>query len=146
MSFHNIIAAVDLSPVSDAVCEQAFALAQSSMGKVHLVHVLTLSELSEATLRKGGALHEAHEVAERELRTVAEPHLASGRVGQLIVREGDPSSTLTKLALELHADLIVVDTHHRGLVRLAQGSVAASLVHDAPCAVLVLRPNAQAER
>jgi universal stress protein A len=135
----TVIAAIDLSTVSDVVCEKACALVGSSGGQVHLVHALSLSELSESALRTGGALHEAHSAAERALRKLAEPYSASGRVGQLIVREGDATSVLSKVAEQLEADLIVVDSHHRGLTRIAQGSVAEKLIGSAPCAVLVLR-------
>jgi len=134
----KIIAAVDFSPVTDAVCEKAFALAAQG-GEVSLVHALTLSELSESVLRSGGALHDARVAAERELRKLAEPFLAGGRVAALIVREGDPCSVLSKVAEEQQADLLVVDSHHRGLDRFVHGSVAESLVRTAPCSVLVVR-------
>lgn len=139
MSFTNIIAAVDFSPVSESVCDRAFALAEATAGRVHLLHALSLSELSEATLRREHALHEATVLAERELHELAEPRKTTGRLGEVIVREGDVSSVLAKAAQQLHADLIVVDSYHRGLDRLVHGSAASSLVRDAPCAVLVLR-------
>lgn len=139
MFFKNVIAAVDFSSVSDRVCDKAFALAEPSGGRVHLVHALSLSELSEATLRTERPLHEALTLAELELHKLAEPRRAGGHVGELIVREGDALSVLTKAAEQLGADVIVVDSYHRGLDRLVHGSVAMSLVREAPCAVLVLR-------
>jgi nucleotide-binding universal stress UspA family protein len=139
MSFKIIIAAVDFSPASRAVVTQAVALADAMRAQVHLMHALTLSELSESSLRSGTTLHDAQGAAERELRKLAEPHLDSGRIASSVVREGDPASVVVKVAEELHADLIVVDSHHRGLRRLAYGSVAESLVRSAHCAVLVLR-------
>lgn len=142
----KIIAAIDFSAVTDAVCEKAFALAAAAGGQVTFVHALSLSELSESTLRAGGALHDAHATAERELRKVAEPFLASGRVGEVIVLEGDPSSVLIKTAEQLQADLIVIDSYHRGLERFAHGSVAESLVRSSPCSVLVVRDDKRAAR
>lgn len=135
----SILVAVDFSSASGAVCESAFALADAFSGQVDLVHALSLSELSESTLRAGGVLHGAKEVALRELRKLVEPRLAGGRVGRLIVREGDPASVVSKVAEELRSDLLLVDTHHRGLERFVQGSVAESLVRNAPCSVLVVR-------
>ncbi len=47
---------------------------------------------------------------------------------------------LVETARELSADLIIVGTHGRtGLALLALGSVAAHVVNDAPCPVLVVR-------
>jgi nucleotide-binding universal stress UspA family protein len=45
------------------------------------------------------------------------------------------------------ASLIAIATHGRTrLARLALGSVAAAVVHDASCPVLVLRPDGFADR
>lgn len=139
----TVIAAVDFSAVTAAVCEKAFELATASGGQVHFVHALSLSELSESTLRAGGVLHDARSTAERELRKLAEPYLESGRVGEVIVREGDPSTVLSQVAAQLDADLIMVDSHHSGLERFVHGSVAESLLRSAPCSVLVVRTSNQ---
>jgi universal stress protein A len=135
----KILAAIDLSSASGTVCESAFALAEAFGGQVDLVHALSLSELSESTLRAGNVFHEAQAVARQELQKLVESRLPASRVGKLIVREGDPVSVLRKVAEELRSDLLIVDTHHRGVERFVQGSVAESLVRDAPCSVLVLR-------
>lgn len=53
---------------------------------------------------------------------------------------GDPRDAISKIARELHADLIVVGTHgRRGVSRLLLGSVAEWLVRHATCDVLVAR-------
>jgi nucleotide-binding universal stress UspA family protein len=56
-----------------------------------------------------------------------------------ILRES-ASHGLVQVARDLAADLVIVGTHGRGrLARLALGSVAQSVVNDAPCPVLVIR-------
>lgn len=57
-----------------------------------------------------------------------------------IVREGDPASTLARLAEEEGVDLIVAGTHgRRGVRRLLLGSVAEGVARQAPCPVLLVR-------
>jgi hypothetical protein len=58
------------------------------------------------------------------------------------LRVGAPDVEIAQLASDIGADLIVVGTHRRrGLDRLLLGSVAGSLVRNAPCPVLTWRPK-----
>ena len=51
----------------------------------------------------------------------------------------DPADGLVGAAKKIGADLIVMGTHSRGpLARVALGSVAGTVVHHAPCSVLVV--------
>lgn len=54
------------------------------------------------------------------------------------VRVGEPATTILEAAHARHTDLIVMGTHGRkGLSRLLQGSVAETVLHGAPCGVLI---------
>jgi len=65
---------------------------------------------------------------------------AAGLDAEIEVTEGAPTSRLAARARELGASLIVVGTHgRRGAARAALGSVAESIVKEAPCSVLVVR-------
>lgn len=55
---------------------------------------------------------------------------------------GSPDSRIVETAEEWHADLIVVGSHgYSRWERLLLGSVSDSVVHHAPCSVLVVRTN-----
>jgi len=57
------------------------------------------------------------------------------------VREGLASWEIVKEAREAVADLIVMGTHGRtGLTHLVRGSVAETVVREAPCPVITVRP------
>ena len=52
----------------------------------------------------------------------------------------DPRSFIVEVAKRWSADLIIVGSHGRGFWgRIALGSVSDSVVHSAPCSVLVVR-------
>jgi nucleotide-binding universal stress UspA family protein len=52
------------------------------------------------------------------------------------IRHGDPARVIVRLATEEHFDLIVLPTHgFGGFRRFMLGSVAAKVLHDAPCPV-----------
>lgn len=60
---------------------------------------------------------------------------------------GSPAGVMTDLAEAEEIDLIVVGSPHRGAIgRALVGSVAASLLHGAPCAALVAPRGYAAER
>ena len=53
---------------------------------------------------------------------------------------GSPESRIVEKAEELHADLIIVGSHgYNRWERLLLGSVSDSVIHHAPCSVLVVR-------
>jgi nucleotide-binding universal stress UspA family protein len=53
---------------------------------------------------------------------------------------GSPESRIVETAEEMHADLIVIGSHGYGTwERLLIGSVSNSVVHHAPCSVLIVR-------
>lgn len=56
------------------------------------------------------------------------------------VRAGAPDQVILEIAKEWKPDLIVVGSHGRGFWgRLTLGSVSDSIIHHAPCSVLVVR-------
>lgn len=57
---------------------------------------------------------------------------------------GSPESRIVETAEEMNADLIVIGSHgYKSWERLLLGSVSSSVVHHAPCSVLVVRTDAE---
>jgi universal stress protein A len=86
------------------------------------------------------------ELAHQNLENFVRKQIGDQIVCKLLVRAGDPAKITVRLADELGVDLIVMATHgHKGLVRIVLGSVAESVLRDARCPVLTLRPAASAQ-
>jgi nucleotide-binding universal stress UspA family protein len=71
----------------------------------------------------------------------------SGRLGDpppsFFVRAGAPADEIVAAAREWRADLIVTASHGRsGMPRLLLGSTAESVLRQAGCAVMVVKPEA----
>lgn len=83
---------------------------------------------------------EAESTARRRLETIA-AGLRSDRVKvEVLVMRGAAPDLIEHEARSNGANLIAMGTHGRsGLQRLMIGSVAASVLHNAPCAVLTVR-------
>jgi nucleotide-binding universal stress UspA family protein len=137
-----VLVGIDFSEHSKDVLRAAVDIAAPTGSEIHLVHVLP-SEILGASR------------ADRELRFATELDRARQELDRLAIgiqgsikrvaghlRVGAPDVEIAQAASDIGADLIVVGTHTRfGLDRIVLGSVAASLVRNAPCPVLTWRPK-----
>ena len=86
-----------------------------------------------------GQANEAVEHAETQIRSLF-PNHALDITAEVI--SGSPQRVLVEKAAEWGADLIVVGSHGYGFwSRVMLGSVSNSVVHHAPCSVLVVRTS-----
>ena len=134
-----ILVAVDLSPMSRAVLETGLRVVGARATELHLLHVLGPQPPELAT-----TLHFATLVEQSKVQLDQLASAVPDSIGQLVihVRAGAAGIEIAQLASDIGADLIVVGTHgYKGLDRLLLGSVAESLVRNAPCSVLTYRPR-----
>jgi nucleotide-binding universal stress UspA family protein len=144
-SLTTIIVGCDLSEGGDLALARAIALAELHRAKIVLVHAEAddapvsnvdnemLEQLSEVSAAMRA--EEAVQVTER----LAAVH-TRGIVAEVRSRVGPPGEVLATAAAELGAELIAVGTHGRtGISRFLIGSVAAEVIRNARCDVLVCR-------
>lgn len=127
----NILAPTDFSQNSSRAIQYACDLARDSDSTLHLLHVskddLDSTAREKRLERVGNAVDAPTEL---ELETVK----------RVVV--GNPSEAISEYAQDNTIDLIVMGTHGRtGLTHLALGSVAESVLREAPCPVTVLGPH-----
>ena len=141
-----VLVAVDISPEWQGVVTRGVAEATALDADIHLIYSLALpAVVAEADVPTGEAAQAAmleERAAEGRAHIAAvEAHVGSfGMVAATHLAVGEPWREIVQLAGELGADLVVVGTHDvRGVARLLLGSVAAEVVRNAPCEVLVVR-------
>ena len=139
----NVIAAVDFSPVSEAVVSHAIHLARVNQGRLWIVHVAAPDpdfvgyEVGPEVVRQQRAtrLREEHQ----QLEDMARDANAGGVTTTALMIQGPTSRTLLEKAAELDADLLVLGSHgHGALHNLLVGSVTESVVKDARIPVLIV--------
>jgi nucleotide-binding universal stress UspA family protein len=134
----TVLAAIDFSDASDLVVEHALAMAkQVAAREIHFLHVripaddaadrearqLEFQEWLDARVRSNGSLPQTVKVVAHEAI-------------------GNPAEVIVEMAGDLLASAVVVGTHGRkGLQRMVLGSVAETVVRNAGCPVLVVRPQ-----
>jgi nucleotide-binding universal stress UspA family protein len=125
-----------------ALKEAARIAALRPHSELHVVHAVVDEGANTATaelISVDGRLQEApHEMQRRiDALQAATPQRVIGHV-----RVGAPARAILQTAADLEADVVVVGTHQRrGLKKLVLGSVAAKVLQDAHCPVLVAIPK-----
>lgn len=105
------------------------------------IAVVSVGRLLVSDVRTGDLLDPREEEEHERLLVEGREILArEGIPASTVAPHGDPAEALIEAARETDADLIVVGTRGRGrIARSLLGSVSTSVVHGAPCDVLVVR-------
>jgi nucleotide-binding universal stress UspA family protein len=145
-----ILLATDGSPTAHEAAEAAMKLASDS-GRPLLV--VTVFDVSSSTIGYGvvPALPDWTDVLKEHaaavLDDVREAATARGLDVETALLWGFPADEICRLAEERNAELIVIGSHGWGAMRrLLFGSVSDSVLHHAPCPVLVVRGTATGRR
>ena len=136
----RILVPLDQSPLGEAKLPVAMSQSRAFGAELILLHVLPPEALDPT-----GAVSSEEARARTYLDTVAARMHAEGITAHAIVRAGQPASTIVDEARERAADLIVLGANVRtNLPRFFLGSVADEVIRNAPCPVLLVRPDLQA--
>jgi nucleotide-binding universal stress UspA family protein len=144
----KLLAAIDFSPVSAAVVEQAASLAEAFSAELTLIHVAAPDPdfvgyaAGPQTVRDDRAREIRTE--HRELRAIAEALQDRAISARALLIQGPTVEKILAEGQRLRADVIVIGSHgHGGLYRLLLGSVSEGVVRATRCPVLVV-PSAHA--
>src|SRR5215510_11945993 len=145
--FQRIVCATDFSDTAEAAWAVACDLAAVHRAELTLVHVFPdLPPSPDVAVPTVIQVWEEQQrwVNEELARRVADA-TARGVDSRAILKHGPAADGLVEAVTEAHADVLVVGTHGRtGLERVLLGSVAEAVVRKAPCAVLTVKPRADA--
>jgi nucleotide-binding universal stress UspA family protein len=135
--FARIVCGVDGTAESLFAVRQANRLRQTE-GSLLLVVAVSLAKAAQAAIAAGHAAELMQNEAEHALAEAKELVTAEGKVeGKLV--NGDPATVLLNEAQR--ATLLALGSHGRGRAAgLLLGTVAARMLHEAPCPVLIARP------
>ncbi len=138
--FTKILCPVDFDANSIAALGFACELAQERKAALEVLHVVPIPLGPEAAIPFDKLETRARTRLERLARQKVPPKLRYA----VHIRTGDPASEVILVAEQLGVDLIVMATHgRRGLSRFVLGSVAETVVREAPCPVLTFKAGAR---
>lgn len=144
--FKRILVPLDGSSFAELALRPALHLAQQTRGIVDLLRVPVygdsgIPEISEYDLQWADrASTGARDQAAEYLRDIKRSRAREGVVLRTAVVEGDRCQTIVDTAIANRDELIIMTSHARtGLARMVFGSVAAEVMRQAPCPLLVMR-------
>ena len=157
--YTKILVAMDMSPMSKAVCAEALALAKVEHAQLLLLHVLSgeednsplvipadITEIyptvgNDLTLETWRDNWQQFENQGLELLETRRQEADSQGVTVSIKQvTGSPGKTICQVARDSQADLIVIGRRGRsGLSELILGSVSNFVLHHAYCSVLIVQ-------
>jgi nucleotide-binding universal stress UspA family protein len=139
--FERILCGVDGTPASLVAARQALRL-QGEHGGVSLLAVANLAKAAQA----GMAATHAAELLQHEAEAALAEARAIAPSASAKLLDGDPVAVILGQAETERATLIAVGSHgRRRAAGLLLGTVAASMLRDATCSVLVARPARDSE-
>lgn len=134
--FERILVGIDETPQSIEALHQARRMLAPA-GKLQLVAAADVSIAVHAGYAASRVLDELQIGARDALARAME--LTDAADGRLV--EGDPARRLLDEIGREHATLVALGTHGHGRAAgIALGGTATTLLHEAPCAVLIARP------
>jgi len=148
-----VLHATDFSDSADSALQYAVSLAQRQDAELHVLHVIT--DLGVDPIRgafESGVDEDAYyerleaEAKEKMEDVVTQIGATDLSVKRVIKRRPEPEDAICDYATEQNADVVVMGTHgRRALSRVMLGSVAESVVRQAPCSVLTVRAGDEPE-
>jgi nucleotide-binding universal stress UspA family protein len=140
-----VLLAVDFSPASDAAAALAADEVRRRKARLCVMHGVEVLNPELALAEPGMVPSALMTIPTDEMSESARKRLAGILAelavdGEVEVVLGPAADSIVRVANERRAELVVVGNSGRtGLDRLLLGSVAAAVVRDAPCSVLVAR-------
>ena len=147
IEFKQVLCPVDLSESSDRSLTYAVALARWYDARLTILHVVpTFDPVVRGEF--GVPVRVPNPVPREQVLEEVRRAMdldAKAPNATLVAESGDASTTIVDQAVSTRADLIVMGTHgRRGFKRLLLGSVAETVLREAPCPVLTVPPAAHA--
>lgn len=146
-TWHRILCAVDLSEASRATVTAAAELAHRTGAELALLHVherLPRAEARAAALDPARLEAQAQRLGADLQRWRGVAQGLAGRPVRALLVSGAAATEVLRAAGEGGYDLVVIGAHpRRRLGRTVGGAVAARVVREAPCPVLVAHGSAE---
>ena len=155
LPFDRVLITLDGSPLAEQALEPGLELARVFGSRVTLLRVdpgetlgrieLGLLEIAGQGLSKPMAEQDRSDRVSHYLDNIAYQHSKEGMDIETVLLQGAPAGRILEYLESNRVDLLVMATHgHTGLRRWVYGSVTQKCLHNSTCAMLIVRPPAEA--
>jgi nucleotide-binding universal stress UspA family protein len=141
MHLQTILHPTDFGEAAEAALRYAVALARDYGARLLILHVVETLGPENVTYGEAVSRPQPETYRQRLWADVHSVHSPDPLIPlEYVLGEGDPATTIARVARERHCDFIVLGSHgRRGWKRWLEGSVAEKVTRLAPCPVLVVK-------
>lgn len=138
--FRKFLVALELTENDAGVLQVLAPLVNTFDTQLVIVHVITTGTSVAGNALDGSPANEQEKAKLTDMRArVESAGLRRARSVEFQILHGDPSERLVEYAEFCHCDLLVLGSHHRGVLgRLVRGSVSTDVVTRSRRSVLVV--------
>jgi len=137
----KILVAIDFSESSQNTLDHAADVAKALNANLVMLWIKNSKSISHLGISKNDDIHKAVEDSFNAFVDSVSSTLNRERI-ETIIKEGDSSATITKVAKELNVKMIIIGTHGaHGYKKYLMGSNANKVLATAPCPVITILPN-----
>lgn len=138
----RILCPIDLDDAALSALEYARDFAEKHRATLYVLNVARIPFADMDTPVAMDRHPHWEQAAQSRLEQIAQPLLKGMVAYELMVREGIAETVIVQVAAELNIDLIIMSTHARtGLAHFILGSVAETVIREAGCPVLTIKPR-----
>jgi nucleotide-binding universal stress UspA family protein len=138
----KVLIPVDFSDTSMLAIKHGAFLAQNAKAEVYLLHVVNAHYMAQNMFLPNVSLdmNAVESKASQRLNELAKDiKTNNGMDAQIVIKTGNPSNEISKIAKELGIDLIVMGTHgYSPLEELVIGSTALKVITKSQCQVMAM--------
>jgi universal stress protein A len=139
----RILVPIDFSEYSAHALDFAVAFANKLDATIHLIHAISVPAIGIPELGAAWSptmIEDLVQAGKKAMTKLADERRKVAKIGEAVVRLGDPRDLILQAVDDLKIDMIVMGTHgRRGIKRALLGSVAEAVVRASPCPVLTIR-------
>jgi nucleotide-binding universal stress UspA family protein len=140
-AIRRILCPIDFSDCSRRALDQALVLARWSGASVTVLHV-SPPAAGALGLEPGMAVLPSPDALAEEVKRFVAERAVPGVAAEVSIRAGPAAAEIREQAASTHADLLVLGTRGRSVLkRLLLGSVAEQVLRSASCPVLTVPPH-----
>jgi nucleotide-binding universal stress UspA family protein len=140
--FRRLLVPVDFSETSDRALDYAVELARKFDATITVLHAYQIPVYGfpdAAYITASEVAAQISNAAQGRLDAILEDNKTSGVPMNAVLRDGVAWEEVNAVAVDIHADLIIIGTHgRRGLARALLGSVAENVIRTSSVPVLVI--------
>ena len=141
----KILVPIDFSEHSTNILQTACHFAEKLSANLILIYVVedlsSLYRFSIPHISFDQLEGEMMQSADTKMENFLTENINPAIVYKSKIISGPVAEEIINAATTEHADMIIIGTHgYKGMEKMLMGSVAAKVVHSAPCPVLTLRP------